>query len=159
MTDKAITIRTGTSTDNVLLAEMGARTFYDTFAKDNTPADIAAYLAASFSPAKQADELADPANTFLIAEIEGIPVGYVRLHLSPPSSAITGIQPIEIVRFYSDQQWIGHGVGAALMSACLGFAIQKAVTPSGSTSGNIILGRSLSTANGVSRLSVARLSS
>ena len=125
MTDKAITIRTGTSTDNVLLAEMGARTFYDTFAKDNTPADIAAYLAASFSPAKQADELADPANTFLIAEIEGIPVGYVRLHLSPPSSAITGIQPIEIVRFYSDQQWIGHGVGAALMSACLGFAIQK----------------------------------
>jgi ribosomal protein S18 acetylase RimI-like enzyme len=109
----------------VLLAEMGARTFYDTFAKDNTPADITSYLAASFSPGKQADELADPANIFLIAEIEDIPAGYARLRLSSPPPAITGIKPIEIVRFYSVQSWIGRGVGAALMSACLSIAHQN----------------------------------
>ena len=52
-----INIRFATAADNVLLAEMGARTFYDAFAADNTPEDMAVYLAASFSPEKQAAEL------------------------------------------------------------------------------------------------------
>lgn len=103
MTEKAIRIRIASPTDNVLLAELGARTFFDTFAQDNTPDDMAAYLASSFSSQKQAEELADPMTTFLIAEVDGVPVGYTRLHLGPPPPAITGLQPIEIVRFYSDK--------------------------------------------------------
>ena len=111
--------------DSILLAELGRRTFSDTFARDNTPEDMAAYLAASFSPQAQAVELADPRTTFLIAEADGVPVGYARLRLEEPPAAITGRHPVEIVRFYSVIEWIGRGVGAALMSACFRLAAEK----------------------------------
>jgi diamine N-acetyltransferase len=120
-----INIRFATAADNVLLAEVGARTFYDTFAADNTLEDMAAYLAASFSPEKQAAELADPATVFLIAEAEGQAIGYARLKEGPPAASITGSRPIEIVRFYARQDWIGQGVGAALMKACLAQAARR----------------------------------
>ena len=113
-----INVRYATATDNALLAELGARTFHDTFAADNTPENMTPYLAASFSPEKQAVELADPSSVFLIAEVEGAAVGFARLKEGQPSAGITGLRPIEIVRMYSRKDWIGHGVGATLMKAC-----------------------------------------
>jgi diamine N-acetyltransferase len=112
-------IRKATRKDNHILAELGARTFADSFAADNTPEDMAAYLAGAFSPEKQAKEMADPGTLFLIAEVDGEPVGYTRLRQDPPPACIKGIHPIEIVRLYSVKEWIGRGVGAALMQACL----------------------------------------
>ena len=112
-------IRYATAADNALLAELGARTFQDSFAADNTPENMAAYIGASFSPEKQAAELADPLSIFLIAEVEGAAVGYARLRESPSSAGITGLHPIEIVRFYARKEWIRRGVGATLMKACL----------------------------------------
>jgi len=123
--EKSIDIRPGTPDDNVMLAALGERTFYDSFAGDNTSEDMAAYLAASFSPDIQAGKLADPNNIFLIAEIEQAPAGYALLHLGPPPPVVGGACPIEIVRFYSDKPWIGRGVGPALMSACLDLAGEK----------------------------------
>ena len=49
-------IRIATPADAALLAELGARTFRDTFAADNRPEDMAAYLASHYSPALQARE-------------------------------------------------------------------------------------------------------
>jgi GNAT superfamily N-acetyltransferase len=120
-----VTIRPATAADNALLAELGAQTFFDTFAGDNTPANMAAYLAASFSPAKQAAELADPASVFLIAEIGDLVAGYARLKQGQPPPGVTGVQPIEIGRIYARQEWQGQGVGAALMKACLGEAERR----------------------------------
>ena len=112
-------IRYATASDNTLLAKVGAETFYDSFAADNTPGNMAAYLAASFSPEKQAQELADPASKFLIAEIEGAVVGYARLKFALAPSAVAGRTPMEIARFYARKAWIGKGIGARLMQACL----------------------------------------
>jgi GNAT superfamily N-acetyltransferase len=120
-----VQIRHATAADNTLLAELGAQTFHDTFAADNTPENMAAYLATSFGPEKQAAELADPASVFLIAEVEGAAVGYARLKEGQPAAVITGSRPIEIVRFYTRQEWIGQGVGATLMKACLDEAMQR----------------------------------
>ena len=71
MTAIKVTIRLANSSDNHLLAEMGRQTFYDSFASDNSPQDMAIYLESAFSPQKQAQELADPRTTFLIAIIDG----------------------------------------------------------------------------------------
>ncbi len=117
--ETSIQIRTAGPSDHVLLAELGRQTFYDAFAADNTPEDIEAYLAGAFSPQKQAAELADPGTRFLIAELDGEPVGYARLRQDLPPGSIPGERPVEIVRFYSRKEWIGRGVGAALMHACL----------------------------------------
>ncbi len=114
-------IRRATAIDAGLLAELGARTFSETFAADNRPADMAAYLAASFSPARQAEELIDPRTTYLLAEIAGAAAaGYAMLHAgAAPPACITGPLPIELVRLYVLREWLGRGVGAALMRACL----------------------------------------
>ena len=114
-----INIRYATTQDNNLLAEIGAQTFYDSFAADNTPEDMAAYLSASFSPEKQGLELADPNATFLIAEIESEVVGYSHLKLAHAPKAIVGHKPLEIARFYARKAWIGKGVGAQLMARSL----------------------------------------
>jgi diamine N-acetyltransferase len=112
-------IRRATAADAGLLADLGARTFYDTFAVDNTPEDMAAYLSSYFSPLLQAQELADPDTTFLIAEIDGVAAGYAKLQLSVTSSCITGPDPVELSRLYVSSGLIGSGVGAALMEACI----------------------------------------
>ncbi len=114
-----VNIRYAVAIDNSLLAELGARTFYDTFATDNTHENIAVYLTASFGPEKQAAELADPLSVFMLAEAEGVAVGYARLKEGQPPPGITGLRPIEIVRLYARKEWIGHGVGATLMKGCL----------------------------------------
>jgi ribosomal protein S18 acetylase RimI-like enzyme len=114
-----VTIRRGKPDDAGLLADLGARTFSETFAPDNTPENMAAYLASSFNLAQQTDELADLAATFLIAEVNGAAAGYAKLRAGTPAEAITGAKPVEIVRLYVSREWLGRGVGEALMSACL----------------------------------------
>jgi GNAT superfamily N-acetyltransferase len=84
-----------------------------------------AYLATSFSPEKQAAELADAASVFLIAEVNGAAVGYARLREGHPAVGLIGSRPIDIVRFYARQEWVRQGVGATLMRACLDEAVQR----------------------------------
>ncbi len=112
-------LRLAGAADDVLLAQIGAETFADTFAADNTAENMAAYLAAAFSPDQQAREIADPASRFLILEAHHTPVGYARLKFSPAPEAIIGRNPVELARLYARRPWIGQGVGARLMQACL----------------------------------------
>ena len=112
-------IRYGTVADAQLLSELGAKTFSDTFAKDNTPENLAAYLKSSFSPEIQRKELAEPEVIFLITEYEGIPIGYAQLILDSKDEVITGLHPLEIRRIYASQAHLGKGVGKELMQATM----------------------------------------
>ena len=118
-------IRRGKADDAALLAELGSRTFSDTFAADNTPQNMADYLASAFSPEQLAAELADPNCFFQIAETNGAAVGYSMLRAGNDLDNVTGAKPIEIVRLYVAQESLGSGVGAALMEACIGEAKQR----------------------------------
>ena len=112
-------IRQATAQDNGLLAQIGAETFYDSYAADNTAEDMADYLERAFSPEKQAAELADPASRFLIAELEGEVVGYARVMFGPAPAVVGGQRPLEINRLYARKAWIGQGLGGRLMQGCL----------------------------------------
>lgn len=120
-----LTIRHANGNDASLLAELGARTFSETFAADNATEDIAAYLASSFNLTQQEAELADPASTFLVAEVGGAAAGYAKLHAGEPAEGIEGAKPVELVRLYVSREWLGRGVGEALMHACLDEAKQS----------------------------------
>lgn len=120
----ALTLRRANSEDAGLLADLGARTFSETFAADNSPEDMAAYLAASFNLARQTAELADPASTFFIAEVGGRAAGYAKLHAGEPAKGVEGSKPVELVRLYVSREWLGRGVGEALMRACVDEARQ-----------------------------------
>jgi GNAT superfamily N-acetyltransferase len=116
------TIRRGEARDAVALAELGARTFSDTFLADNDPADIAAFLADTFSPEKQAAELADPEVSYLVAEDaenDGALVGYAMLHRGVAPDCVEAKAPIEIARLYVARAHLGSGTGAALMARCV----------------------------------------
>ena len=117
-----IRVRNGLAEDSRLLSELGRRTFFDSFAADNHPDDMAVYLDASFSREKLASELADPSSLFLIAESGGEAAGYARLLQSPAPPCIQARRPVHLVRIYACRRWLGLGVGPALMSACIAAA-------------------------------------
>jgi ribosomal protein S18 acetylase RimI-like enzyme len=119
MTKAIPVIRLAAPTDAQLLAELGARTFSEAFAVDNKPEDMAAYLAAAFSPEQQAVELADPSSIFLISEIERRAVGYAQLRAGEAPEVVRVEKPIELARLYVSREWHGLGVGEALMRACI----------------------------------------
>jgi ribosomal protein S18 acetylase RimI-like enzyme len=121
----AITVRRADPDDANLLSELGARTFEETFAADNTQEDMATYLASSFNLPQQTAELADAASTFLIAEVGGVPAGYAKLCASQPADGVVGTKPVELVRLYVDKQWLGRGVGEVLMRTCVDEARQS----------------------------------
>ena len=102
-----LTIRRGTVDDAALLSELGARTFSETFAADNTAEDLAAYLNASFNVAQQTAELEDPGSIFLIAEVAGRAAGYAKLHDGEPEKGVEGANPIELVRLYVLRDGLG----------------------------------------------------
>ena len=118
-------IRLAKQADAPLLAAMGAKTFSETFAKDNTPQDLAEYLRKNFSPEIQSTELAQPGSLFLILEKGGTPAGYARLldHSSEAclkeSDQWGHLHLMELVRIYLLQAKTGYRLGDVLMKACL----------------------------------------
>jgi ribosomal protein S18 acetylase RimI-like enzyme len=116
-----ILVRPATVADAARLSQLAASTFRDTFERDNTPEDMARYLAEAFTPAKQTAEIEDPAATMLVAEREGDGdfVGYAHLLAGPHPDAVHGPAPIELKRLYVASMWHGRGVAQALMHAAL----------------------------------------
>ena len=115
-------IRIAAQTDAALLAELGTTTFSETFAADNTPENMAAYLSQAFTIDRLQQEVSDPLATFLIVEVSGRPMGYAKLQRGEPDACVSGASPIELSRLYVLAEGIGQGLGAALMKACLDHA-------------------------------------
>jgi ribosomal protein S18 acetylase RimI-like enzyme len=125
MPDSSIAIRRASPQDAVLLAELGARTFKGAFGSLTPEPDLMSYLAEAFTVERLSLELADPRSTFLIALVNGDPVGYAKLHAGSVPDCVSDKPAVELVRLYSSQEWLGRGVGAALMETCLELARQK----------------------------------
>lgn len=114
-----ITIRRAGSDDAALLAELGARTFSETFAAMNSADDMASYLSSAFTPAQLASELSDRRASFFIAEVDGEAAGYAKLYEGESPACVTGDCSIELARIYVLEQWLGKSVGQALMQHCM----------------------------------------
>jgi ribosomal protein S18 acetylase RimI-like enzyme len=117
--NQAVHLRIAGVQDAELLASLGAKTFSDSFAVDNTAEDMVDYLQESFSKQKQAEELEMADSVFIIAESEGEAIGYARLLGRSTETCITGPKPVELVRIYVLQAWKGKRVGSLLMQKCL----------------------------------------
>lgn len=124
----SLVIRRATSADAAALAAFAEAAFADTFGVDNTPEDMAVYLAQAFGEAKQRDELADRSRIVLLAERDGELAGYAMLNDATAPAGPTSVEltnAIEIARLYSGRRWIGTGVGATLMQHCLDLAASR----------------------------------
>ena len=127
MSQDELTIRKATPApaDTARLTAFAARTFSEAFAADNRPEDMAAYMAASFTPEHQAAELADPEVITLLAEIGSDLAGYAQLRSGPAPEEVTGPEPIELVRFYVDRRHHGRGLAQSLMTAVLAASAER----------------------------------
>jgi len=119
MSIKNLQINRATKDDAQLIAELGARTFEDSFGPDNQSQDMAEYLAANFSLSRIESELGDPASTFLLAYERSKVIGYVMLRLGKIPKSVADPNALELVRIYVEKNVIGSGYGSALMEACL----------------------------------------
>ncbi|OQY91120.1 MAG: hypothetical protein B6D38_00555 [Anaerolineae bacterium UTCFX1] len=118
-------IRYGTTDDANILAEFGAETFSDTFGADNTPENIRLFLARTYSPEIQLQELSNPSTIFLIVEIDDKIAGYAKLTLGNRDDSIHGTKVVEIERIYVAKEHIGKGIGKSLMQASIQEAKQR----------------------------------
>src|SRR5262245_63704617 len=118
-------IHIAVAADAEMLTELAGRTFYDAFAPMNSPENMEAYISQNFTLQIFSAQLADPRATFLIAEIEAAPVAFAKLYGGDVPDCVRGFAPIEIERFYVDQQYHGRGVAQTLMQACFDRARQS----------------------------------
>ncbi|MGD8344264.1 MAG: GNAT family N-acetyltransferase [Desulfobacterales bacterium] len=112
--------------DAAFLRKLAERTFRDAFARFINRDDLESYVARSFSEDQIRSELLDRAATFFIAKLEDKWVGYAKLYQGPAPDCVKQLPAIEIARLYSMQQYLGYGIGAALMEASISYARSKA---------------------------------
>lgn len=122
-----IKIKEATTADAVLIAELSRQTFYDTFAAENTKANMDKFMNETFTREKLINEVGSPGNTFLLAWDGEEAVGYARLRETPNPLLLEGGAALEIARIYAVQKSIGKGVGRALMQQCIATAREKGV--------------------------------
>ena len=115
-----ISIRPATLEDAGPLTNLSYTTFWDAFAHHpkNAPEDLSHYMRQAFNLDQIASELADPNSIFLIATIDEKPAGYAKLIMNSIEQGITATRPVELSRLYSQQEFLGRGVGQNLMDAC-----------------------------------------
>jgi ribosomal protein S18 acetylase RimI-like enzyme len=119
-------IRRARVEDAAALTAFAASIFAETFGSTNTPEDMQAYLAHSFSEARQAAEITDPTNIVLLAfepgpDITQI-VGYAHLGADSAPDVVRGAAPMELKRFYIATARHGSGLARQLMDETMAAA-------------------------------------
>jgi ribosomal protein S18 acetylase RimI-like enzyme len=111
-----LTIRPALLEDAAILADLGARTFRETFEAICPPADMAAFLTRTYRESIQRSELADPSRPARILELDGVPSGFLQLRLGHREQGVPGLRPVELQRIYLLRAAQGGGRGQALMT-------------------------------------------
>jgi ribosomal protein S18 acetylase RimI-like enzyme len=125
--NESVKIRQAEPEDAETLARIGWKSFYDAFADHpkNAPDDLKAYMDEAFSVEAISGDLRDADTIYFVAEIENQIVGYAKLKKNSREDCTAGERPIELCRLYSLNEFIGKGIGRALMQYCLDFAAEN----------------------------------
>jgi ribosomal protein S18 acetylase RimI-like enzyme len=117
-------IRRATPADAEALAEIGARTFVETFAHLYPPADLQRFLADAYSLARTRADLADPAKAAWLVEADGQVVGYAQAGpCGLPHAEVTPASG-ELKRFYLLRDRQNGGLGARLFDEVMAWLLQ-----------------------------------
>lgn len=114
------TIRRATPADAERLATFAADCFEASYGAQNTPANMAAYLAQAFTAARMHADLVQPGATTLVMERDDVLTAYAMIGpVGDAPACVSGPAPIELRRFYVAHAHHGAGLAPALMSATL----------------------------------------
>ena len=118
-------IQIAESSDAFSLSKLAEKSFRGAFAKLNDKKNFERYVARSFTEKQIRSEILDSTSTFFIANLNDEWVGYAKLNQGVPPDCVSQIPSIELVRLYSIQEYLGCGIGPALMKACINYAREK----------------------------------
>lgn len=123
MNTNSIHIRRATIEDAETLVNLGGETWIHTYIADRYTPGMHSYVNNIFHPQLLKAQLAESARSFfLIAEMNQAAVGFAQMYDASLLKHISGPAPLELERFYIQDQWLGKGVALYLMLACLNYA-------------------------------------
>lgn len=117
-------IKVASIADAPTISAISKQTFYDAFHAKNTKVDMALFLASNFNVAQTEQEIAHITNTFYLAYSNNKLCGYAKVSEKDNSSIFPNAKTLRISRIYVFNEWIGQGIGKALMQQC----VQKAIS-------------------------------
>lgn len=112
-------VRTAQESDASALANISEKTFVETFAKDNRPEDMTAYISKTFGYEEQLAEIRDPKRMIALAWNGSRVGGFYHLFDGTADPSVFGSRPIELLRLYASSEWHGTGLGTLLMDKCI----------------------------------------
>lgn len=121
----SIVLKKAVSADLQTLQQIGKETFYETFSKHNSEAEMQKYLAESFASEKILKELNTPESQFFIAWEDESPVGYLKVNSGKAQTELQDRTAIEIERIYVKSSHQGKKVGQLLFDKALEIARQQ----------------------------------
>jgi ribosomal protein S18 acetylase RimI-like enzyme len=120
----SIHVRHASFADIDALATLGASTFAEAFADDNTAADLQSYLDENFSLGQIEAAFKSAGTYFLLAYDEGKLVGYSKLTTPPVPDGLDD-HAMALERIYVVKANWGQQTGKTLLDASLAFAAQQ----------------------------------
>ncbi len=120
-----------TGEDAAQLSKIGALTFEETFAAENTKEDMEKYLQEDFNLEKVSSELADKNSVFMLAQIKNgdslSTAGYMKVNFAPAQTEKGYDNSLEIQRIYVAKAHKGKGIGSRFMESALEIARESKV--------------------------------
>ena len=111
--------------DAALIANIGAKSFFDAFSESTSPEDMQNYLLEKFSAVNITKEIADPDSEFFAAYYNNIPAGYMKLIKNPLPEKIKDRNAIELQRIYLLKEFYGKKIGNEMMRVCVDFVQER----------------------------------
>jgi GNAT superfamily N-acetyltransferase len=114
-----LTVRDATRADRDRLARLGETTYRSHFTAIWSAPRLEAYIQAEYGPAAVEQSLQDAGSLWLVAELDGAPIGFAKLNWdrSPPVAPTQSGTELQKIYLRADQT--GKGQGRALLEAAI----------------------------------------
>ncbi len=123
--NKPVTVRRALAEEYKTIAAIGKATFYETWRSMNTEEDMQSYMAEAFNEQKIKADLEDAGNIFLLAEVDGKPIGYAKLRADRNYDEFKDSTAIEMERIYVYKEYHKKKAGKALMDESIRIAKEQ----------------------------------
>ena len=110
------------STDVNTIRDLSIATFAETFASQNTEEDMEEYNERHFSTDELQREIDNPDSTFVVAKVDGVPAGYMKVNVGDAQTEEMLGNRMEVQRLYILRQYKRNGLGARFMHTAFDMA-------------------------------------
>ena len=125
MEDGLINIRKAGLADLEAVVQLSANTFIESWKESEEEKDINTYVKENFNAERVLSELNDESIIYLFAEINGHPVGYIKLQQNCQPEGHELVRPIAIHRLYVEKEKQGLKIGSLLISKAKSIAAEE----------------------------------